>query len=368
MCFQGGCGSCLVEVKLFEPITEQKLSYAVNSCLTPVFACDGWDITTVEHIGNLQAGLHPIQKQIANYNGSQCGYCTPGQVMNMYALTKYYGPKLTKKVVEDSFDGVICRCTGYRPILAAFKDMASPSATCPTGDIEDLIGKICKTTGAPCTGSCSSAKMLHMVMTDSQWFRPTNQKELTDILKQQAGKNIRFLFGNTSTGVYSDQGPDNFDVVIDVAGVRELYGISFDTDIIFGSALSLSNFVDIFDRVSQESDLVYLKECSRLLTRVANLPIRNRSSWAGNLVMKYKHHDFPSDVFVMLQVLKANIWFGFDAESVNISDFLEYDIKGKVIIAFSFTTLDSDEQIKFYKVTPRAQNAHCYVTGGFRAK
>ena len=54
-------------------------------CLSPLFACDGWDVTTVEHIGNLQSGLNPIQKQLADYNGSQCGYCTPGQVMNMYA-------------------------------------------------------------------------------------------------------------------------------------------------------------------------------------------------------------------------------------------------------------------------------------------
>lgn len=228
MCFQGGCGVCLVEVKLYEPITQQKLSYAVNSCLAPLFACDGWEVTTVEHIGNLQSGLNPIQKHLADFNGSQCGYCTPGQVMNMYALSKYYDSDLTKKMVEDSFDGVICRCTGYRPILAAFKDMAKPSSDCngQTTDIEDLKGKLCKKTGEACSGKCSSSKMVHMVTADTQWFRPTNEKELTDTLKQQAGKNIRFLFGNTSTGVYSDQGPGNFDVVIDVAAVQELYGIS----------------------------------------------------------------------------------------------------------------------------------------------
>ncbi|WAR01989.1 ALDO4-like protein, partial [Mya arenaria] len=62
MCYQGGCGTCLVKAKLFEPISEDSLSYAVNS-----------------------KGLHPIQTQITNYNGSQCGYCTPGQVMNMFA-------------------------------------------------------------------------------------------------------------------------------------------------------------------------------------------------------------------------------------------------------------------------------------------
>ena len=54
-----------------------------------------------------------------------------------------------------------------------------------------------------------------------------------------------------------------------------IFCFQFDTDILFGSALSLSNLVDIFNRVSQESDLVYLKECANLLSRVANLPVRN---------------------------------------------------------------------------------------------
>ena len=51
--------------------------------MTPVLVCDGWHITTVEGIGNYKEGLHPIQERLADFHGTQCGYCTPGMVMQM---------------------------------------------------------------------------------------------------------------------------------------------------------------------------------------------------------------------------------------------------------------------------------------------
>ena len=85
----------------------------------PVAALEGCDVTTVEGIGSSHSELHPVQERIAGYNGSQCGFCTPGMVMSMYSLLKKKDGEPTLEDVSRQFDGNLCRCTGYRSIFQA---------------------------------------------------------------------------------------------------------------------------------------------------------------------------------------------------------------------------------------------------------
>lgn len=105
-CAEGDCGACTVALRTpagFE---------AVNSCLLPVGAVAGRDVVTVE--GLAQGGtLHPVQEALAAAGGSQCGFCTPGFVMSLFAAF-YSGER-----GDDVLGGNLCRCTGYVPIRAA---------------------------------------------------------------------------------------------------------------------------------------------------------------------------------------------------------------------------------------------------------
>ena len=83
--------------------------FSIPQCLTPLYSVDGWQVTTVEGIGSQKKGFHPIQERIAKFNGSQCGYCTPGMVMNMYGwvqIKKYLNsPLICHFLISYWFEG-----------------------------------------------------------------------------------------------------------------------------------------------------------------------------------------------------------------------------------------------------------------------
>lgn len=141
-CGEGGCGACTVAIK---PIDSEGPPVAVNSCLRLLCACDGYEVTTVEGVGSEASGFGECQTAIADGNGSQCGFCTPGWVVNMHTLLEE-NPAPTPEEVEQRFDGNICRCTGYRPILDAFQGLAQQRVIeCrkdlnQCGDMEDIAG------------------------------------------------------------------------------------------------------------------------------------------------------------------------------------------------------------------------------------
>uniref|UniRef100_A0A2C9JDL4 FAD-binding PCMH-type domain-containing protein n=1 Tax=Biomphalaria glabrata TaxID=6526 RepID=A0A2C9JDL4_BIOGL len=319
-CFEGGCGVCLVTVKIIDPVTGNDRTFSINSCCLQLYTCDGLEVTTVEGLGNTSVGLHPIQDRIAKYNGVQCGYCTPGQVMNMYGLLQN-NPRPTKKEIEDAFDSTICRCTGYRPILDAMKSFAVDSDIKDVIDIEELEGKVCKKTGQACKGSCKSEKHVgcgqkavqaerpvHIVGDRSQWFKPLTLTELLTQIKQYSNSNYRLVFGNTGFGVYGEVGPWNYSILIDLRGVKELY--SFDvspTDhITLGSNWTLTNVKEFLAKNTDPS-LPYAQTFVDHLNLTASNSIRNLGTWAGNLALKHLHPEFPSDVFTMFETVGAKL-------------------------------------------------------------
>ena len=90
-CAEGGCGACIVSVRK----TEGGKARSVNSCLTPVNICAGWEVTTVEGLGDKSQGYHPIQETLAATGGTQCGYCSPGMVMQLHSYLQEH-PEATR--------------------------------------------------------------------------------------------------------------------------------------------------------------------------------------------------------------------------------------------------------------------------------
>ncbi len=132
-CDHGQCGACTVLLD----------GRRANSCLTLAVAAQGYEITTIEGLGD-ENNLHPVQAAFLEHDGYQCGYCTPGQICSAAALIEEQKrgelsqvsfetghttrPTLTDEEIRERMSGNICRCGAYPNIVAAVRAVAQHAA------------------------------------------------------------------------------------------------------------------------------------------------------------------------------------------------------------------------------------------------
>jgi xanthine dehydrogenase small subunit len=120
-CAEGDCGACTVVVG---ELTADGVRYrAVNSCIRFMPTIDARVVITSESLASPEGRLHPVQQALVDAHGSQCGFCTPGFVMSLFALY-LNDPQPSRAAVVDALSGNLCRCTGYRPIIDAGTTMS----------------------------------------------------------------------------------------------------------------------------------------------------------------------------------------------------------------------------------------------------
>ncbi|XP_070499173.1 uncharacterized protein [Chironomus tepperi] len=379
MCLEGGCGACIVTLCGIHPVTKEKHSWAVNSCLQNVYSCHGLEITTVEGIGSKREGMHKIQKRLANLNGTQCGYCSPGMVMNMYSLMESKDNQVTMKDVENSFGGNICRCTGYRPILDAFKSLAvdaSKELLNSCSDIEDCNQTTnCPKTGMICNKSCKSQTEQIKIFTfdDRMWYRVFTTTEVLKIFGEIGDKPYMLVAGNTAHGVYR-RSPD-LKVFIDISNVEELRSYKINQNSLeLGANMTLSECMKVFSKIADENaSFSYLHEVVSHFDLIANVPVRDNGTLAGNLMIKNQHNEFPSDIFLLFETIGAvfKVVNSFESCLKEITDvdpkrFIATNMHKKLLTKIILPAYDPSKFVfRSFKIMPRAQNAHAYVNAGF---
>jgi xanthine dehydrogenase/oxidase len=304
---------------------------------------------------------------MADKNATQCGYCTPGFVMNMYSLLNEKHEHLSKDEIEKSLDGNICRCTGYRSILEAMRSFAHDEDPI---DIEDIHHFECLNNKQDHHQSC----LLVENKQDKQtWHAPINMDEIISLLGSDrlTSGHYRFVSGNTSTGIYKD---NTYDIYISLKHVKQLFEIvKSEQQLTVGSGVNLQKLIELFQEVSSQKAFSNLKELTANLKQIANVHVRNVATWSGNLAMKKAHPDFPSDVFIILETALAKLNITrFDIKKTQQMTPSEY-LKSKhltpcnhLIESMTISAFDSSKTtiIKAYKVANRSQNSHSYVNCG----
>ncbi|XP_041565468.1 indole-3-acetaldehyde oxidase-like isoform X2 [Drosophila elegans] len=370
MCLEGGCGSCICVIRRRHPVTQEVQSRAANSCLTLLNTCDDVDIMTDEGLGNQQSGYHPIQKRLAQMNGTQCGYCSPGFVMNMYGLLEQHRGQVSMSQVEDAFGGNLCRCTGYRPILDAMKSFAVDSnieVPPECVDIEDSFELLCPRTGQSCKGSCSRPPLRDQ--SGSHWYWPKSLAELFSALGQVGNGDLYILVaGNTAHGVY--RRPRDIRHFIDVNLVPELRQYSIEADhLLLGGNVTLTDAMQVFLLAAKMPGFEYCAQLWQHFNLIANVPVRNNGTLAGNICIKKRHPEFPSDVFITFEALDVHVQV-FDNPSnhkiMSLQSYLSDNTPKLVLGAFVLKAYPEDRYLfRSYKILARAQNVHAYVNAGF---
>ncbi len=117
-CREGECGACTVLID----------GEAYNSCLMPAAKVQGRDVMTIEGLQKPDGSLDPIQQAFMEAGAAQCGFCTPGMILNAKALLSN-NPHPDEHEIRKALSGVLCRCTGYRKIVEAVKNVAEAKQT-----------------------------------------------------------------------------------------------------------------------------------------------------------------------------------------------------------------------------------------------
>lgn len=384
-CGEGGCGACTVTLSWYDRQAKVVRHRAVNSCLRPLCAMEGMAVTTVEGVGDLRHGVHPVQHAIAAGNGSQCGYCTPGFVMNMFSfLQEEPSPDLQQ--IEDRFDGHVCRCTGYRPILHGVRSFA------PGGDPDDRHTPACGETPAqvavqdpPRTPSFPAGlkalrpRFLRFEGSGHVWLRPRTLAEAQALKAQHGGAGkVKLVGGNTALGIYKDAA-DNPPVLIDVSHLGELRGIRVMADgLRIGAGTTYQELLDFLDErlPGMGSKGAGWESVRALVKRTANVQVRSVATVGGNLMLVLEHArrgmPFPSDLFTGLAAMGAKVLLGsrrwVKPREHPVLEVPPVDAwpSDAVVLGFHVPYARPGERFGAYKVARRIQNAHGIVNAGFR--
>jgi len=274
-------------------------------------------------IGGMKLGLHPIQRRIAEFHGTQCGYCTPGIVMSIYAQLRSH-PSSTPDEIAGSLDGNLCRCTGYRPILDAAKSLSNSKGGCCRGEDskscpcseknsegEDVVKKSTEKSISESDGldnalaatNCTEPifppslvhyenKDLYFSKSNYQWFQPITLAKVLEL--KSSFPEARIVVGNTRLGIEAKLKGLEFSVFINPIHVAELKVLNIESrnnvrGLRVGAAVSINAlryFVE--NLLNGASASVFesrgLFASKQLLTWFGSNQIRNIASVAGNIV------------------------------------------------------------------------------------
>jgi len=335
-CGEGDCGACTAVIARKQ--ADGRLEFtAINSCILLMGMIEGCAIITVEGIAAPDGTLHPCQQAMVAYHGSQCGFCTPGFVMSLYAAW-CNGAGLDERGIEQTLSGNLCRCTGYRPIIDAGLSLnAQVMADTERQQhqaLSDLLDQI------------SHDEMIEITANDKRFTIPRTASDFARTVAEHPDAVI--VAGATDIGLWITKQHRQMSHMIWTGHVAEFHQIRVESDrLILPPAVTHQQAVSVLGE--------YWPAIARLLFRFGSAQVRNSGTVCGNIANGSPIGDLPP----ALMAVRASVRLRQADKERTLpleSYFIEYGKQdreqGEFVSAIEIP-LDDAPYLKCYKLSKR---------------
>jgi xanthine dehydrogenase small subunit len=351
-CAEGDCGACTVVLGKLSTDGNRIDYRAINSCIRFLPTIDGHELVTVESLPSPQGTLHPVQQALVDEHASQCGFCTPGFVMSLFALYLKTA-QATREQVLEALSGNLCRCTGYRPIIAAGCRMHGYPA--PNHWSRSAPGAEGRRAALRALERGQSLRI-------PGFFAPRTIDELASAFAQEPGALL--LAGGTDVGLWVTKQLRELPTILYIGGVEELHVLrNSATGLQIGAAVSLTDaWSALIEAFPPVAELAY---------RFGSPPIRNSGTLCGNLA-----NGSPiGDAIPVLMALGAELELrrGTHVRRVPLERFyLGYQRRdlqaGEFIVSVFVPPPREDEWVAAYKLSKRFDQDISAVCAAFAVR
>jgi len=273
-CAEGDCGACTVV--LAQRAGDRLAWQPVNACIRLLPSVDGKAVFTVEGLRDGDGALHPVQQAMVEAHASQCGFCTPGFVMSLFALYKGPWPQ-RREAICDALAGNLCRCTGYRPILDAAQsmyDLPAPDDWRAPGGARGAAQDAAEGVLMAALDGLARDAMLDYAAEGQRWLAPRTLPELTQTCARMPDAQI--VAGATDVALWVTKQHRDLGDVVYVGEVDSLRLIRATPEgLVIGAAASLEDAFGALDESFPELHEAWM--------RFASPPIRASGTLGGNV-------------------------------------------------------------------------------------
>ena len=343
-CAEGDCGACTVVLGEATPFGLRQR--AVNACILFVPALDGKQLLTVEHLRRPDGALHAVQQAMVDRHASQCGFCTPGFVMSLYALHQAEDAP-DRLAVNDALAGNLCRCTGYRPIV----DAALQSCGVPAPD---------STATAAALRRLDTAETLHLTHAGQTYIAPRSTAELAETLLRYPAAEL--VAGGTDVGLWVTKQHRDLPVLVALDAAADLAHIDETPEMIrIGAGATYEDTLAVLDG--------HYPDLGLMIRRLGSRQIRNRGTIGGNIGNASPIGDMPPALIALgaAVVLRR----GTQRRVIPLEDFFTGYRRtvlapGEFIERIDVPAAAPDAVFRCYKVAKRFDQDISAVCGAFR--